>query len=115
MCKAHHKVKVGSQTLTRLPGEGRAGSPRRPAQSAGTAARAGIGDFSKENTKKMQRFRAAGGTWDFQGHGLGLSLASPRGGRERGLEAIVLDLGHMGQPSLTIVLHLSNMNVQITP
>ena len=115
MCKSHHKVKVDSQTLTRLPRERRAESPRRPAQSTRTAARARIGDFSKENIKKMQRFREAGQTWDFQGPGLGLSLGRPRGARERRLEAIVLDLGYMGQPSLTIVLHLSNMNVQITP
>ena len=31
------------------------------------------------------------------------------------MEAIVLDLGHMGQTSLTIVLDLRHMNVQFTP
>ena len=39
----------------------------------------------------------------------------PRGARDRGLEAIVLDLGHMGQTSLTTVLDLRHMNVQFTP
>ena len=53
--------------------------------------------------------------WDFQGPGLGLSLGRPRGARDRGLEATVLHLGHMGQTSLTTVLDLRHMNVQFTP
>ena len=73
-----------------------------------------ICEFAKENVKKMQRFRAAGQTRDFQCPGLGLSLGRPRGARENRLKAIVLDLDHMGQPSLTTVLHLSNLNVQTT-
>ena len=39
----------------------------------------------------------------------------PSEARDRGLEATVLDLGRMGQASLTIVLDLRHMNVQIPP
>ena len=112
MCKSHHKVKVESQTSPRLPRERCAANPERPAPGKPNSRQSRNCRVHKKECKENATVSGGRPNWDFQGPGLGLSLGRPRGARDRGLEARVLDLGHMGQTSLTTVLDLRHMTVQ---